>query len=398
MSPARTTILLSFGLLLCLAPQMTFPAALPQISASLGLSAGEAGWVGSIFFGGYAAAIPIFSGATDRMDGRWIYIGNAAVGAAASIGFAFLANDFYSAMLFRFLGGVAFAGMNMPGLKLLADHVTGPAQRRSTSLYASTYAAGSGTSLLLAGALVETLGWEGVFVVAGLGPAIAGLLVLVFLPRPPKRPPSASAEGPRTLLRNRELLLYVTAFAGNTWEVFAIRVWFVGYLAWLAVHSGDAISASSLAMIGGLAVIAGVPVSLGVSELASRFGRRRVIVLVDLFSVSVCLALAALADGPLLACLLLAALLQITSFADVGILSNGAVAAANPSQRGAALGLYGFVGFVSGTLGGVVVGLVVEWVAAGYGMAAAWSAGFLVMALGSTVAVLAISQIRQTPP
>lgn len=391
----RITTLLSLGLLLCLAPQMAFPAALPQISDALGLTPGEAGWVGSIFFGGYAAAIPLFSGATDRMDGRWIYIGNAAVGAAASIGFAFLANEFYSAMLFRFLGGVAFAGMNMPGLKLLADYVTGPAQRRSTAVYASAYAAGSGTSLLLAGALVETLGWEGVFVVAGFGPAIAGLMVLLFLPPPPEREHDAPTASTSALLRNRELLLHVTAFAGNTWEVFAIRVWFVGYLAWLATHTGATISASSLAMIGGLAVIAGVPASLGVSELASRFGRRRVIVLVDLFSVFVCLSLSALADGPLLACLLLAALLQITSFADVGVLSNGTVASAHPSQRGAALGLYGFIGFVSGTLGGVVVGMVVEWVAAGYGMGAAWSAGFLVMALGSTVAVLAISRTRQ---
>lgn len=374
---------------------MAFPAALPQISDALGLTPGEAGWVGSIFFGGYAAAIPLFSGATDRMDGRWIYIGNAAVGAAACIGFAVLADGFYSAMLFRFLGGVAFAGMNMPGLKLLADYVTGSTQKRATAIYASTYAAGSGTSLLLAGALVETLGWEGVFVVSGLGPAIAGLLVLLFLPRPPAREPGEATARTGGLLRNRELMLHVTAFAGNTWEVFAIRVWFVGYLAWLSVHSDSSIEPSMLAMIGGIAVIAGVPVSLGVSELASRFGRRRVIVVVDLLSVLVCLSLAWLADGPLVACLLLAALLQITSFADVGVLSNGAVAAADPAQRGAALGLYGFVGFISGTLGGVVVGMVVEWVAAGHGMAAAWSAGFLVMALGSTVAILAISRTRQ---
>jgi hypothetical protein len=41
------------------------------------------------------------------------------------------------------------------------------------------------------------------------------------------------------LLQNRSLIAYVAAFAGNTWEVFAVRVWFVAYLAWVLSLPGN---------------------------------------------------------------------------------------------------------------------------------------------------------------
>ena len=46
----------------------------------------------------------------------------------------------------------------------------------------------------------------------------------------------------RALLRNRALIAYVAAFAGNTWGVFAVRVWFVAYLAWLLRLPGNQIA------------------------------------------------------------------------------------------------------------------------------------------------------------
>lgn len=59
-----------------------------------------------------------------------------------------------------------------------------------------------------------------------------------------------------------------------------------------------------------------------------------------LASVATCLALSATAGGSIWVVLPLLILVQITSFADVGALAGGAVAAADPAQRGAALALY----------------------------------------------------------
>src|SRR5689334_11016517 len=84
---ARATILLSFGLVANLATQMTFAATLHEIAGEWALDAGEAGWIGRIYFGGYALAVPFLASATDRMDGRWVYMGSALLGAAASFAF-----------------------------------------------------------------------------------------------------------------------------------------------------------------------------------------------------------------------------------------------------------------------------------------------------------------------
>jgi MFS family permease len=62
----RAIAVLSFGLVANLVPVMTFAATLPQIAAEWGLSAGQAGWIGGIYFAGYAACVPILASATDR--------------------------------------------------------------------------------------------------------------------------------------------------------------------------------------------------------------------------------------------------------------------------------------------------------------------------------------------
>src|SRR5260221_3531608 len=105
----QAIVMLSFGLVANLPPLMTFAATMPQIAAEWGLSAGEAGWIGGIYFAGYAVAVPFLASATDRIDGRWLYAGCAALGAAASFAFAFGAEGFPTALVLRFIGGVAGA-------------------------------------------------------------------------------------------------------------------------------------------------------------------------------------------------------------------------------------------------------------------------------------------------
>jgi MFS family permease len=193
----------------------------------------------------------------------------------------------------------------------------------------------------------------------------------------------------RSLLRNRELVAYVVAFAGNTWEVFSIRVWFVACLGWTLNLRGNALSLPALGVVAGITALAGVPASIVVAEIARRCGRRRTIVYTCLGSVVVCLALAATSGGPIWVVLLLLVVLQITSFADVGALAGGVLAAADPARRGAALAIYAVAGFAAGFLGPAVVGNAVE-AFGGIHSATGWFAGFLVMALGSSVCAAAL--------
>jgi hypothetical protein len=184
-------------------------------------------------------------------------------------------------------------------------------------------------------------------------------------------------------------MAYVFAFAGNTWEVFAVRVWFVAYLAWLLRLPGNEISLPALGLVSGLASLAGVPVSMVMAEIAARRGRRPVIIGICLVSVATCFALASTAGGPIEIALPLLILVQITSFADVGALAGGAVAADDPVHRGAALALYALAGFTTGSLGPVAVGNALDWFG-GAASASGWMAGYLVIALGSTATAWAV--------
>ena len=185
-----------------------------------------------------------------------------------------------------------------------------------------------------------------VFVAGGIGPLLA-IAALCLLPSAPtmRRVTKRPLLELRPLLRNRALMAYVVAFAGNTWEAFAVRVWFVACLSWTLSLPGNFLPVPALGKIAGLASLAGVPASIGVAELASRYGRRRAIVATCFVSVMVCLALAATAGGPILVVLALLVFVQVTSFADVGALAGGT--AAEPSQRGAALALYALVGYTT---------------------------------------------------
>src|SRR6516225_3113698 len=385
----RATILLSFGLVANLTALMTFAATLNEIAADWSLNASQSGWIGGIYFAGYALAVPFLAGASDRMDARWLYAGSALLGAAASFAFALFAHGFVAALVLRFLGGIGLAGVHMPGLNLLMDRIDRSFQGRAAGIYTSSYAAGSAGSFLIAGLVDAAFGWRSTFIVAGVGPLLS-ICALGLLPAPSERRAFGERSPPfRALLRNRALIDYVAAFAGNTWEVFAVRVWFVAYLAWLLRLPGNYIPLPPLGLVSGLASLAGVPVSMVMAEIAVRRGRRPVVIGICLVSVAICLALAATAGGSIGIVLPLVVLVQITSFADVGALAGGAVAAADPAQRGAALALYALAGFTTGFLAPVAVGTVLDCFG-GPATASGWMAGYVVIALGSAVAAWAV--------
>jgi len=360
-SAILTTAVLSLCLVSNLVGLMTFPAVLPEVSAAWNLSASEAGWIGGIYFAGYAVAVLFLVGASDHVDGRWIVAGSSLLGAGASFAFAVLADGFWSALAVRFLGGVALAGVHMPGLVLLTQRIAGPKQPRSVSIYTASYALGSAGSFLVAGIVDAVFGWRATFLAAGIGPLLAMAALACLPPARAQQKPAGPFLDFRSVFTNRRFMAYVLAFAGNTWEVFGIRVWFVACLAWTAKLPGNDLDLPNIAVISGLASLAGVPVSVVVAEFATKWDRSRVIVATCAVSVAVCLALAATAGGAVGIVLALLILLQITSFADVNALGVGAVMVSDPARRGAALAVYALAGFTSGFLGPAAVGLSLDF-------------------------------------
>ena len=102
----------------------TLPALLPGYIERWHLSKTEAGWLVGIFFAAYVPAVPVLLALTDRMPARRIYLVGTGLTALSHLGFALVADGFWSGLAMRALAGVGWAGAYMPGLKAIADEAT----------------------------------------------------------------------------------------------------------------------------------------------------------------------------------------------------------------------------------------------------------------------------------
>jgi len=397
-SPVLVVSALAAGLILNQLGIMAVPSLIVELSALWRLDASEIGWLGGIYFAGYAVALPFMSGAANRMDGRIVYVIAAVISALASLSFGLLADGFWPAFVLRFTAGAGFAGVHIVGMKLMGDRLDGEAQARAGALYTGAFAIGSAFSYLAAGFLVGWAGWQTVFYAACIGSLLSVPIVLCIGPsahgaevRSKRLFPDFAAA-----FKDREIMRYVIAYAGNLWEVFAIRVWFVPFLAFNAMSSGDAVGRWSPTSIAGLSVFIAVPVNLMIAEFGIRWGRRKMICLVSVASVVVCLALGRMPHNAYEIVLALLLLHALTSFGDVGAIAGGVVRATSAETRAAALALFGLIGFSFGFLGSLSVGFAIE-LSGGVDAPNAWFFAFAVMAIGSVISALAMTW-RAKPP
>ena len=73
------------------------PALLPGYIGRWDLSKTEAGWLIGIFFAAYVPAVPLLLALTDRVPTRRIYLFGTGITALSHLGFALLADGFWSA-------------------------------------------------------------------------------------------------------------------------------------------------------------------------------------------------------------------------------------------------------------------------------------------------------------
>src|SRR3954464_12262665 len=163
----------------------TLPALLPGYIERWHLSKTEAGWLVGVFFGSYVIAVPVLVALTDRMPTRQVYAVGAGLTALAHLGFAFIADGFWSALILRAVAGMGWAGAYMPGLKAIADTLEGNAQSRAVSLHAAGVGVAGATSYAVAGLIDTVAGPSAAFAFGGLSALIALLLAWRVMPQGP---------------------------------------------------------------------------------------------------------------------------------------------------------------------------------------------------------------------
>ena len=104
------------GQILTLAGYSAVPALLPRFVSIWSLNNTQAGWLADAFYAGYMAAVLPLVALTDRIAPRRIYIVAAALSVAYYLAFASV-GGWLSALVVQPVGGIALAGLYMPGLR-----------------------------------------------------------------------------------------------------------------------------------------------------------------------------------------------------------------------------------------------------------------------------------------
>jgi MFS family permease len=337
--------------------------------------------------------VSLWTALTDRVDGRKVYLAGSLIAAAASAAFGAAADGFAAAALCQALLGAGIAATYMPGLRLLSDRASGPAQSRYVAFYTSFFGIGTALSYAMAGFIAPAFGWRPAFFAAALGPLIAGALVYGLLAPLPARAASARFSAAallpvgawRRVLANRAAAGYTLGYTVHCLELFGSRAWMVAYLAYCAsLHEGSTFPWPAAAIAAVVNLLA-VPASIAGNEVALRIGRRPWILLVMLSSGTAGIVLALGAGWHWAIVLALLVVYSMLVMAESGTLTAGLVGAAPAELRGAAMGLYSLAGFAGGLLGPVLFGAALDG-AGGAHSAAAWLAGYAAIGAGCLVA------------
>ncbi len=380
MSPVQLIVAMCLGQALSQTATATFPALLPVFQAEWALSNTEAGWISGVFYVGYVFAVPILVSLTDRRDARDIFLFSMALSALSALGFAFAADGFWSASLWRLLQGIGMAGTYMPGLKALTDRIPDKNYGRAVAFYTSSFSIGTSLSFFVAGEANALLDWRWAFGLSAIGPGL-GLLLAAAMLTPQRREaadkPTTALLDFRPVFRNRKAIAYTLAYMVHNAELFALRSWIVAYLVFSqSQQSPDGFGVAwRVTVIATVVNLCGMPASVIGNELAQRFGRPPVLAVVMVLSAATAVVLGFSATLPYWFVLGVLLVYAFTVTADSSTITGGVVTAADPVYRGATMAVHSMIGFVGAVAGPVLLGSVLD-IAGGETSSLAWGLAF----------------------
>jgi MFS family permease len=360
-SPARLVFLVCTAQVLAQIGANTWPALLPGFIAEWSLSNSEAGWITGVMYGAYTLSVPILVTSTDRIDPKRVYLLGVGLTVIGHLGFALFADGFWSAMLFRAITGVGWAGTYMTGLKLLADRVDARMLSRATAGHAASIGVAAGVSFLLADLVADAAGWQTAFMLAAGCAGLAWMIVVIAAPnQAPKPRSSAKLFDFRPVFRNRSAMAYGIAYCVHTWEMNALRGWAVAFLAWVALTTETEPGIFAPTAIAMTMALIGTGTSIVGNEISIRLGRQRLVRIAMTLSIFCAATIGFIGPTTYALAVVFVLVYGVVIWLDSSSLTAGAAGSAEPDKRGATLAIHSMLGYAGGFVGPLAMGFTLD--------------------------------------
>ena len=329
------------------------------------MSAAAAGSIASGFQIGYAISLVIFSALADRISPRVLYLWSFSVAALFSLGFAFIARGYLSALLLYTTVGISLGGTYTTGLMILAHQY--PVERRGMAMgfFIASTSLGYALSLFLSGIALPIGGYKLSFLLTCLGPLVGSILAWITLSKT-EVPAAKRQQGQKFIkdvLGNRSARLLISGYSFHTWELLGMWSWTPAFLTGcLAISGIEGAKAAGLgAYVTAIFHATGLLASFSMGLLSDHLGRARVIIMMSSISMVCSFVFGWSIGWPFISVIGIGLIYAFSALGDSPVLSAALSEAVDGPYLGAAFGLRSLLGFGAGAVSPLIFGAVLDW-------------------------------------
>ena len=386
----RALVLVCSSVLLATSTWLSGTAAVPALRAEWGIDASSAAWITTSVQLGFVSGTLLLAtlNVADVFRARHVFFVSALLAAAANLAFARLSSGLLSATIFRFLTGLALAGVYPVAMKIVASWFRSGLGWRLGLLVGALTAGTSAPFLLRAtGAAFD---WRSVTQFASALSVLAALIVLVGVGDGPHLP-ARSPFDPRALaraFRHPPFRFTALGYFGHMWELYAFWSLLGAFLsASFAASAESAEWSPRVSLVSFLAIAAGAVGCIGGGWISRRTGERNVALASLCASALCCLAsFAAFALPPAL----LTAFVVLWGVVVVSDSPQFSALAAKHCPReytGSALTLQNGIGFAVTVVSIQLVSVLAERIG--------WRAALLLLTPGPVLGAVAMGRLKE---
>lgn len=396
----RWTLGVCAARILLFATFMTVPVVIPLLMAEWRIGAAQAGAIVTAFSASYAVSLFGSAWAADYLGAKRTVVISAVASALASAAFALFARDWFSAVIFYGMVGLAQGGVYTPVIMLFAQR-SDPARRGTAMgwLIAST-SVGYAVSLFLAGLALTFGGYVTAFMVTGFVPIIGAVLLWFCLRRVENRTYSRGALSKTgAVFGTRQARLLTAGYTAHCWELLGSWAWLPALLAAAFALRGSGAGEASQwsAWWAGSMHLFGATAAFSMGALSDRLGRRAVLLAVASAAAALSMVIGWAVTLPVAALVTLGLAYSFLTIGDSPVLTTAITEVTEPGYMGAVLAVRSLLGFGAGAVAPLAAGLAFDAATAlDFAPTAIWGCTFGVLGLGGIIAALSAAGLSRT--